>query len=106
MIELRSLTELEHKIQEDKWVLLYLSRPECNVCKSLLPKIKKMVMNYPKLKAYYINLNNDESISGQLSIFNIPALIVYTNKKETIREARYISIKNINEKLERINKYI
>lgn len=106
MTQLKTLDEIQDKITREEWILLYLSRPECGVCKSLLPKVKLLCNNYPKLKPYYVDLNLDDSIAGQLSIFTIPGILVYTNGKESIREARYISIDSLKAVLDRINNHI
>lgn len=106
MIQLNTLKDIQEKITDEKWILLYLSRPECGVCKSLLPKVKLLCKKYSKLKSYYIDLNLDERIAGQLSIFTIPGILVYTNGKESIREARYISIDSLKDSLDRIDKHI
>ncbi|OQY37003.1 MAG: hypothetical protein B6229_09015 [Spirochaetaceae bacterium 4572_7] len=102
MINIDNKDEMDRVIKEDEWALFYLSRPECGVCGSLLPKIKDISKKYEKLNTYYVDLNKDETISGQYSIFTIPAVVVFTNGKESIREARQISVGDIDSKLERI----
>lgn len=106
MEHLTTLESIQEKIDNEQWILLYLSRPECGVCKSLLPKIENLCASYPKLKSYYIDLNQDERVAGQLSIFTIPGILVFTDGKESIREARYISLDSLKSMLDRINNHI
>lgn len=102
MNELNCLKDIYAKIESKKWIMLYLSKPDCGVCKSLLPKIEKLSNKYPKMDLYYADITNDEKISGQLSIFTIPGILVFIDGMEVIREARYISIQNLTESLNRI----
>lgn len=102
MIELNSKEQMDNIIGEGGFSLFYLSRPECGVCGVLKKKVEDMCLSIHGIKTYYVNLNNDETISGQYSIFTIPGILVYVNGKETIREARYISVGDIENRLLRI----
>lgn len=102
MIEIFSRGEMESKIREDQLVLFFISRPECGVCTVLKKKVLEFTSTIKGLKTYYINLNNDESIAGQFSIFTIPAILLYVNEKEYVREARYISMDLLENSINRI----
>jgi len=102
MIEIFTRREMERIIGEEKFVLFYISRPACGVCGALKPKINNIAANIDGLQVYYLNLDNDESVAGQYSIFTIPGILVYVDGKEFIREARYISVDDINDQLTRL----
>lgn len=102
MKELINKNEMDEIIKHETFALFYLSKTQCGVCKALKPKIKMTADKYPLLKQYYINLDNDETIIGQYSLFTIPVVLVFIEGKETIREARYMSIDDIDSKLKRI----
>lgn len=83
--------------------LAYLSRPECGVCTAVKSKIQIMLeRDFPKTKAYYIDMNEVPESAGHFSVFTIPAIIIYVDGKESLRVARYFSIDEIKTKLSRI----
>ena len=106
MEEIADREEMEKIIKSEPFVLFYLSRPSCGVCKALKPKIEAMAGKYNRLKKVYFNLDNDETAAGQFSVYTIPAVLVFVYGKETVREARYISVDEIDEKLSRIDKQL
>ena len=81
--------------------LFYFSRPSCGVCSALKPKVSSMLKEFPEIPSYYVNLDKMPEAAGQLSIFTIPAVLVYAGGKEVVREARYMSIDDIAEKIRR-----
>lgn len=86
--------------------LYYFSRPSCGVCSSVRPKIEMLLQNkYPDVQFVYVNLDNDEEFAGKYMIFTIPAIIFFIDSKEFFRFARYMSINEIDEKLERYTSF-
>jgi len=106
LTELFTKEEMDKEIEKGGFSLFYLSRPECGVCSVLKNKIESVVKQIENLEMFYINLNNDESISGQYSIFTIPGILVYAQGKECLREARYISVSDIETRLKRISELL
>jgi thioredoxin 1 len=88
-------------------VCFYLSTPECNVCKVLKPKVVEMIENdFPEIKYCYVDLSEAKEISGQLSIFSVPTILVYFEGKETIRVSRNVHLEELREQIERYYKMI
>lgn len=102
MKELLNKSQMDDVIKSDTFALFYLSKTQCGVCKSLKPKIKMIADKYHKLNQYYVNLDRDETIIGQYSLFTVPVVLVFVEGRETIREARYMSVIDIDSRLERI----
>jgi thioredoxin-like negative regulator of GroEL len=99
---INTFSEFQTIILKNKAICFYLSTPECNVCKVLKPKIVEMIENeFPKLKFCYIDLNDAKEISGQLSVFSVPTILVYFEGKETIRVSRNIHIQELREQIDR-----
>jgi len=95
------------KAEANKAVCFYLSTPECNVCKVLKPKIIEMIeKDFSKINFYYINLNEAKEISGQLSVFSVPTILVYFDGKETLRASRNVHPEELHEQIERYYKMI
>ncbi len=88
-------------------VCFYLSTPECNVCKVLKPKIIEMIeMDFPEINFCYVDLNEAKEISGQLSVFSVPTILVYFESKETIRASRNVHLEELRAQIERYYKMI
>jgi thioredoxin-like negative regulator of GroEL len=102
MKNLTSLAEMHEIIAAEGFVLFYLSKPDCGVCKALKPKVEAMLDENPFMKAYYADLSAYPEIGGQFSVFTIPGILIFVNGKETIREARYIAMDQLRAKIERI----
>lgn len=92
---------LEKKVCENEIVLLYFSTNSCGVCIDLKPKVEEILKKYPKIKAYQIDVKDSAEIATNYSIFTIPAILLFIQGKETIREARHISVLDIEDKINR-----
>ncbi len=101
MIELYSTESIEKFIKDNKVSVLYFSSKDCNVCKALLPKIEKLFNIYNKIKLAKVEIDKVQLAAGEYSIFTLPVIILYIEGKETIREARFISISELQNKIER-----
>lgn len=104
---LNAFSEFRNIVESKKAVCFYLSTPECNVCKILKPKIIEMIENnFPEINFCYVDLNEAKEISGQLSVFSVPTIIIYFEGKETIRVSRNVHLEEFREQIERYYKMI
>jgi thioredoxin 1 len=104
---IRILLEFQQIILNEKAICFYLSTHECNVCKVLKPKIIEMIKNdFPRINFYYINLNEAKEISGQLSVFSVPTILIYFEGKESIRVSRNIHPDELHHQIERFYKLV
>lgn len=93
--------------KSNKAVCFYLSTPECNVCKVLKPKVIEMIeSDFTEINFCYVDLNLAKEISGQLSVFSVPTILVYFEGKETIRVSRNVHLEELREQIERYYKMI
>ncbi|MFL0266790.1 thioredoxin family protein [Candidatus Clostridium radicumherbarum] len=96
-----SLEEVKGLIENNQMMLLYFSSSSCSVCSAVKPKIKDILKDYPKIKSAQIDVEKSLDISAAYNIFTIPAILIYIEGKEIIREARNISIQDLSSKIER-----
>lgn len=96
-----SFDVIEELIKNNQIVLLYFGSKSCNVCSAVQPKIEEILKNYPKIKSAKIDIEKSLDISAYYNIFTIPVVLVYIEGKEIIREARHISIQDLNNKIDR-----
>lgn len=99
MQEIQSFQEIEELINNTEILMLYFSTPECSVCKVLKPKVEEMVEEFPNIVLRYIDLEKIELAKGKFSVFTIPTILMFINGKEFIREARYISVEDLRNKI-------
>ena len=98
---LSSIEEINSFISDSKLAFLYISSDDCSVCNVLFPKIEKVLCKYPKIACKNINIEKLPEVAGHLSIFTMPALILYIEGKEAIRKARFISLDELDREIER-----
>lgn len=87
-----SLTSLEmfELVKESKNpYIMYVSTEDCNVCKSIYPKMMDSISKYD-VEVYSIDASKNQEIAGQLLVFSVPTIIVMANQKEAYRESRFI----------------
>lgn len=102
MIDVASLEELRGKIAGEPFVLAYFSRPDCGICTALKPKVSEMIGELAEATSYYVNLDAFPEAAGEYSIFTIPGILLFVDGKESIREARYVSAPELEQKMNRL----
>jgi len=102
MDELTDIASIESRRTGEAMSLLYVSRPSCGICGALKPKVTGMAAErFPKMAVYDINLDRVPEAAGALSVFTIPAILVYAGGRELVREARYVAMDDLERKIAR-----
>ena len=89
------------KLKTEKFSFVYLSQDQCSVCNVTQPILEKLASKYKGATFTRIDLNVNEYAKGYFSVFTIPAILVYSEGKELLREARFFNFKEIEERLDR-----
>ena len=106
-ISIKTFSEFQSIIIKHQAVCIYLSTPDCSVCKVLKPKVIEMLKDvFPKIHFCYVDLSEAKEIRGQLSVFSVPTILVYFEGKETIRTSRNVHLEELREQIERYYKMI
>lgn len=100
--ELTSIEMVDSFIENHPLSFIYISRTNCGVCTALLPKVREMLGEYPQIKLGYINADHLEEVAGRFSIFTVPVLLFFADGREMVREARYVHLNVLQEKIDRI----
>lgn len=93
---------IEEIVDNNLMVLAYFGSKNCGVCTDMKPKINQMLKKYPNIKTIYIDMERSAQIGIKYSLFTIPAVILFVDGKESIREVRHISIQDIEGKISRL----
>ncbi|MGP4079698.1 thioredoxin family protein [Pseudalkalibacillus sp. R45] len=105
MKDLQSTEEVDQFLEVNRLSFIYISRTNCSVCHALLPKVKEMMTQYPEIRLAHVNVDDVEEIAGHLSIFTVPVLLLYVEGKEIIREARFVQMDQLDDKISRIYEF-
>ena len=98
---IKSYEKLRELIENDDMLLIYFGVEECGVCKSMKPKVENMIKNFPNINAVMVEADKNLNISAKFNVFTVPVILLYIEGKETIREARIISLENLEKKIAR-----
>jgi thioredoxin-like negative regulator of GroEL len=102
MTQLTTMEQVEEFLRNNLFSFLYISRTHCGVCHALLPQVKEVLKSYPKIQLGYINADHLEEVAGKFLILTVPALLFFVNGREYIREARFVHIQSLQEKIGKI----
>lgn len=102
MTELTSLEAAETFINTHWFSFIFVSRTNCSVCHALLPQVEDMLEEFPNIHLGHVNADNVEEVAGRFSIFTVPALLFFVDEKEMIREARFVHMELLREKIHKI----
>jgi thioredoxin-like negative regulator of GroEL len=90
------------KIEDESAILIYFTSPNCNICKTLKPKVREMVASkFPLLKIHVVDIASNKEIAGKYQIFTVPVILVYFEGKEFLRKVRNFSISELEKEIER-----
>lgn len=92
---------IQQLISENEMTLIFFGSKSCNVCSAIKPKIEEILKDYPKIKGAQVDVEKSPQAAAGFHVFTIPVIAVYIEEKEMIREARYVSLEVIRDKIER-----
>jgi thiol-disulfide isomerase/thioredoxin len=98
---INSNLQVDTLIKKETMVIIYFGGEGCGVCDVIRPKIEELTKDYPKIKTVIVDVEKSIEIASSYSIFTIPAILLFIEGKEVIREARYINVQDIKEKVGR-----
>lgn len=79
----------------------YYSTPQCNICKSLKPKVIELAEKY-NITFEYVDLEANKEIKGQLLLFAVPAVIFFDEDREMKRFVRTFGVNELENFIQRI----
>lgn len=60
-----------------------------------------MLKDYPEIRTIYVDGEKSHNMAVFFNIFTFPGIIVFVDGKESIREAKHISIGDIESRIDR-----
>lgn len=92
---------IEKLVEDNEMVLVYFGSKGCGVCNVMKPKVEEILEGFPKIKAVEVDVEKSMKAAAAYNVFTIPVVLLFAQGKETMREARHISIPDIRDKIER-----
>ncbi|MEK5098385.1 thioredoxin family protein [Bacillus sp. FSL W8-0848] len=102
VIELTSMISIEKFVNDHKLSFIYISRPQCTVCHAVLPQLRALLAQFPKIKLGHIDADIVEEVAGRFSVFTVPVLLLFIEGTEFLREARFVHFEQFEQKLKRV----
>jgi thioredoxin 1 len=103
-IEVSKLNELQSHINDQAAILVYFYNDNCAPCLSLRPKVIELIeKEFPKLKLVFVNSINRE-LPINYGVYDNPTLLVFFDRKEYIRESKYVAMPQLQKGIERYYK--
>ena len=102
MEEVHCLEAIKSKLEAEKLVLLYISRPNCSVCHALLPQVEKVLEEFQSVSPIHADAEEIPEVAGEFSIFTVPVLIMFVEGKEMFRKARFVPIDELQSQISRL----
>ncbi|CAN7569938.1 thioredoxin family protein [Rossellomorea sp. LjRoot5] len=106
MEEVHSLKAIHEKLEAEKLLLLYISRPDCSVCHALLPQVEEMLKDFKSVRSIHADAEEIPEIAGEFSIFTVPVIIVFVDGKEMVRKARFVPIDELHSQISRLTEML
>ncbi|AFK87397.1 MULTISPECIES: thioredoxin family protein [Thermoanaerobacterium] len=96
-----AVDEIKKFVDSEEMALLYFSTNDCGICTTLLPKLEAMLLNYDKISSCHVSIDELPAASSEFSVFTVPTVLLFAEGKEVIREARFISMDILEEKIQK-----
>lgn len=103
---LENIESIDKFIEENQAAMLYFSSKNCSVCVGLYPKVRELLEGYDKIAFAKVEIDEVQLAVGKYSVYTAPTIIMFIESKEVIRQARLISILELQEKIERLYELI
>lgn len=97
-----SIAEVRRFIIENHLAFVYISREDCSVCHAVRPQVQDILKNYPRIQSIQADADHIPEVAGDFTVFSVPALLLFADGKELIREARFVNMENLNRQLSRV----
>ncbi len=102
MKKIQNLQQLQSSINTGNPVLIYFSGENCSVCKVLKPKIEDEISkNFPLFDLLEVETDLHKEITSHFTVFSIPTMLVFFDKKEFFRRGRNMSVSMFMEEIKR-----
>jgi thioredoxin-like negative regulator of GroEL len=76
--------------------LLYFTRPDCEDCIALQPKIERMVNQHPKMGSLVVDLERIPMAASRFSVYALPGVMLYVGGKPVMSVVQHIDMAQLD----------
>ncbi|MEK4439339.1 thioredoxin family protein [Paenibacillus sp. FSL K6-2862] len=102
IFQLTTVEEIDTFLENHALSFLYVSSPDCSTCHALLPKLEELLADYPLISFGHIDASKVEAVAEKFLILAAPIMLLIIERKEFLREDRFVRFGDLKEKLDRI----
>ncbi len=106
MVIMDSVEMIEKAVEENKMTLVYFGNETWGVCVDIKSKVLALLNKYTEIKFIYVDVESSHNVAVHYNIFTVPGILLYVDGKESIREARHISIGELDTKINRYYNFL
>ena len=97
-----SIDQVLRYIKENKLTFVYISKENCGICHVIQPQVQEMLTEFPAIKPIQVSADDIPEVASQFTVFTVPALLLFVEVKEVIREARFVVMEELHRKFQRV----
>ena len=101
MLILDSVRLIDELVAENMMTLVYFGNDTWGVCKDIKSKVLTLLEEYPEIKIIDVDVEKSHNVAVHYNIFTVPGILLYVDGKESVREARHISVLDLESKINR-----
>lgn len=103
---LESENEIHELIENSSMAVVYFTGMDCGACEAIKFKVEDILKRFPNIKSGEINGEKHLDVCAKFDVFSVPVLLLYVDKKESLRIGRNVDLLDLEGKIERYYKMI
>lgn len=101
-LTVENIDQLNQYLNKEDILMIYFDTDSWGVGKAVLPKLMDLADRY-KVKTVMIDIDKEALIRGQYQVFSAPTVLIMRQKKEVLRESKFINFENVERVLESLS---
>lgn len=97
-----SIEEVRQYIKDNRFTFVYISKDNCGVCHAVQPQVQEILEEFHSIQPIQVNADYIPAVAGEFSVLTVPALLLFVEGKEMIREARFVVMDDLHRQFKRI----
>lgn len=89
-------------IKENELAFVFISREDCGVCHAIQPQVQEILKYLPRIHSVQVDAGKVPEVAGQFQVLTVPALLLFADGKEVMREARFVQMSELEKKFTQI----
>lgn len=98
----QTIDEVVLFIEQHPLAFVYVSRENCSVCHAVQPQVQEILKEFPRIEPIQVSADQVPEVASQFTVFTVPALLLFVEGKEVLREARFVVMDDLHDQFQRI----